>query len=581
MHIFRFNLIFIIFLFSTFLLTPLVVLGADNEVEKFLRNEERLLQEQQRAKEFEEIKKEREYVTEPQIDDLQPESSTSDKNCFKIRSIKLEGVQLFSVHRQQKITKDYIGKCFSAVTLANLVKLVTNYYYNKGYTTTQIMVPKQNIKQGALILQVIEGRVSKVILNDNKATDNIQKFTAFGDIEDEFLNINDINQGIYQINRLNSQDAKMKIIPADKVGYSDIIVTKEQSYPVKAKIGYDNLGSDFTGIRKTNLSGSLDNLLFLNEQIDLSYSTNLDDPSNEKESTSFSASLSVPYRYNTISYNYSRSTYKGQTTNTNNILTMSGYSDRNNISIERLLLNNQGYRIAGNLSLTGKESGSYINGTKLENSTRRTIGDISFSISKYFQNGLNIYLKPSYVRGLKLLNADQDAAGAGLDIPKAQFQLFKFYGNIAKKFQLQNIPINFTSQIDSQISQDTLFGSEQFSVGGYYSVRGFREDSIAGDHGYYIRNELSVNLADIIAIKNNTLNLHKFRLKPFYDYGYVKTKYDGSSGRLSGAGIKNSFSGKYLNASVTFSWGTARSRLINSDKAENKMIYFELSLNTD
>lgn len=61
--------------------------------------------------------------------------------------------------------------------------------------------------------------------------------------------------------------------------------------------------------------------------------------------------------------------------------------------------------------------------------------------------------------------------------------------------------------MDSQISKDTLFGSEQFSVGGYYSVRGFRENYISGDHGYYFRNKASFNLGQFLVptltAKNN------------------------------------------------------------------------------
>jgi hemolysin activation/secretion protein len=52
--------------------------------------------------------------------------------------------------------------------------------------------------------------------------------------------------------------------------------------------------------------------------------------------------------------------------------------------------------------------------------------------------------------------------------------------------------------MDSQISKDTLFGSEQFSVGGYYSVRGFRENYISGDHGYYFRNKANFNLGQFL-----------------------------------------------------------------------------------
>jgi hemolysin activation/secretion protein len=146
--------------------------------------------------------------------------------------------------------------------------------------------------------------------------------------------------------------------------------------------------------------------------------------------------------------------------------------------------------------------------------------------------------------------------------------------------------------MSAQHAKKTLFGSEQFSVGGYYSVRGFRENYINGDSGYYFRNKLNFNLGSFVApfTKNqdeknrnffdkNLAHLHKFSLEPFYDYGYVKYKYvdKGASGRLAGAGLKAGFNSKYFDASLTYSFATNRSQLITSTVKENKMIYFEIS----
>ena len=356
----------------------------------------------------------------------------------------------------------------------------------------------------------------------------------------------------------------MKIEPVEKVGYSKVIINNEKEFPVSAKIDYDNLGNEFTGVRRTNFSSTIDNLLFLNDQINLSYNTNLDDPSNEKDLRSFAGGVSIPFTYNTLSYDYSRTKYRGQNPGINGPIKLSGYSNRTNVAIDRILLNNTEYRISTNLALTAKEAASYLNDNKIETSERKlTIGTLSFAISKYFKNGANLYLKPQYSRGLKLLNAKQDTSGLTADIPRAQFQLYKLYASLSKRFQIPkiNAPVTLSTEMDSQISQDTLFGSEQLSVGGYYSVRGFRENYITGDHGYYFRNKANFNLGQILVsiftpkeksktkgglASKNLNHLYKFSMEPFYDYGYVKTKYNGDSGRLSGAGLKTIFSSKYL-----------------------------------
>jgi hemolysin activation/secretion protein len=138
-----------------------------------------------------------------------------------------------------------------------------------------------------------------------------------------------------------------------------------------------------------------------------------------------------------------------------------------------------------------------------------------------------------------------------------------------------------------------MFGTEQFSVGGYHSVRGFRENYITGDSGYYIRNKAQVNLASLVVpfltkknneekngfFRKNLVHLSKVSLEPFYDFGYVKNKYafNGGDGRLSGAGIKTIFKHKYFDASLTYGWALNKSQLITSEDKENKILYFELS----
>lgn len=105
------------------------------------------------------------------------------------------------------------------------------------------------------------------------------------------------------------------------------------------------------------------------------------------------------------------------------------------MALDRTLLNNTEYRISTNLSLTAKETASYLNKTKIETSERKlTVGSLSFAISKYFKNGASLYLKPQYSRGLKLLNAKQDAQGISADTPSAQFQLYKLYASLSKRF---------------------------------------------------------------------------------------------------------------------------------------------------
>ena len=589
---------FLILIFIAALFFPILSMAQTpdqniiNQQDWITRQQQNQLEEQRRIKEEDAIEKERKRKKKEE--EKQKEKlpiSGKPAECFPIKTITLIDANSVSKRQQKKLISPFIGKCVEAKTLTEIITAIQTFYNEEGYVTARVVVPKQNIQSGNLELKILEGKIDEVIVGDNHFTDKMQEFTAFGLMEGDTLNLEDINQGLYQMNRLPSNNATMKIEPAVTEGEAKVYIANQKKFPARATVGYDNLGNDFTGVKRTNFSGGLDNLLFLNDSINLSYSTNLNDDSQTKDIKSFTSGVSIPFGYNTFSYDYSRSEFRGTNLGANGPIRLTGFSERNNAAIDRVLLNKGNFRLSTNASLTTKSSASYLNDEKIETSERKlTVGNIGFTISNYFKNGVNLYLKPSYSKGLKLLNAKQDGSNLTSDTPKAQFDYFKLYASVSKRLTIPTteIPFTLSTEMDSQYSKQTLFGTEQFSVGGYYSVRGFRENYIVGDSGYYFRNKANFNIGSLVApfaknsegiIGKNLVHLNKFSVEPFYDYGYVKNKYvsNGADGRLAGAGVKTLFNSRYFNASLTYSWATDHSRLITSTEKENKLIYFEIS----
>ncbi len=337
----------------------------------------------------------------------------------------------------------------------------------------------------------------------------------------------------------------------------------------------------------------------MNDNLNLSYTTNLHNDSQIKDIKSFSGSFSLPFKYNTLTYDYSYSQFRGQ----NGTKVSTGFSQSSKITLDRVLISKASFRLSTSASLTDKSTASYVNGAKRFDSERSlSIANLGFAISSYLNDSTSIYLKPSYSKGLKILNAKKDQPNESAETAKSQFEVFKLYASASKQFSLPkvNAPIALTTELESQFAKQTLYGSEQTSVGGYYSVRGFRENYVTGDSGYNFRNKASFNLGSVLlplfAQKNNakeqeknstkTLKnffaknvsyLNKFRLEPFYDYGFAQNKYDNSSGRMAGTGIKTIFDSKYFDASITYSQALQKSKLITSTVKKNKMVYFEIS----
>lgn len=569
---------------------------AIDQQNRTIRNQQKNIEQQKRQEEFIKIKEERERLKKQEEEiKTQNLNITGIKECFPFKTITYEGANLLTNSQKQLLTLPLIGKCFDEDSLNILLEQTKNTYHDLGYITVQVTVPAQNIRSGHIKVDVIEGKIAKIIIDDDSFGNKLKKTMAFGNLEGKTLNIKDINQGISQINRLASVNSVMKVEPSTQTGKSNIIVNTTKKFPAQASISYNNLGNDFSGMKQTTFSGSFDNLLSLNDNINFSSTLNLDDDSREKDIKSFSGNFSIPLAYNTISYSASRTSFRGLSELENSMASLTGFSNNNSLDLERLWLNNTNTRISSNLSLTTKRSGSYINNNKIDTSAKRlSIANLSFTFNKFFDNGINFYIKPQYAKGLRMLSANKDQGRLNADIPRAQFDLYKIYASAKKRFNIPktNITALFNSEFEGQAAKDTLYGSEQISIGGYHSVRGFRENYINGDHGYYIKNKISLNLGQIIApifnktpknkqssfVSKNLKHLHKFTIEPFFDYGSAQAKHNSYGGRLSGAGIKTIFNSQYFTASITYATILQKSQIFASSPIkENNMLYFQLT----
>ncbi|MCE3255758.1 MAG: exported protein of unknown function [Rickettsiaceae bacterium] len=515
------------------------------------RNHHDRIEEEQRHKEKEEMRQEREEKEEitqeiearkekkvkiktPKKPQPQPQSK-----CPVIKNIDLPDKNLFSEDKKDHSSL-LLGKCLEMPEKPDLVLSDNPIAKNRNFLKTQ----KEKKWLAAQKSDSLEGQ-----------SENIEH--DLSSEEEEFVQ--------YEEEQTKTSDTKKNLL-------------------ARAKIGHNNLGTKFSGIRRTNIGGGLGNVFLDKDSFNLDYVANLNDNNKIRDYQSVTASASLPFGPNTFSYTHARSEFKARDLQATRV---NGYSSSHNFNIDHTLLKKDDLRLAANASLTRKESQSYLAGNKIIASERNlSIGSVGLTILSNFKNGAELHLKPSFAKGLKILGAKQDPSYSTAAMPKAQFEAFKLYGSLSKKFVIPNTAIPFTlaTEMEGQIARDILYGSEQFSVGGYHSVRGFREDYIDGDSGYYFRNKANFNVGSLVMplMKEKSdsgffANLNKFQLEPFYDYGYAKTSYGGDSGRLSGTGIKTIFTSQYFNASLTYSRQINRSSLINFSDKENNLVYFEVS----
>jgi hemolysin activation/secretion protein len=474
------------------------------------------------------------------------DASAAGKTCHEISVIAIGGAARLSPAVKEDITRRFAMRCLGVAEIEQILGIVTKDYIERGFVTTRAYLPAQDLKRGTLNILVIEGKLEAIDLDEGarKRINPVNVFPAPGGL----LNLRDFEQGIDQVNKLSSNSAQLDILPGKEVGASRVLIRNAPRFPLHAGLSADNEGSASTGRAQAAVNLSADGLLHLNELMLLTHRRSQPEDSARKSSESSSFTFILPWGYTTMSYSGSRSSFLSTLVAPSGLdLQFRGKSDSDAWSIERLMYRDQTSRFGLSASLTKKDTKNYLAGEFLGVSSRAlTVLDLGSNISTGLLGGF-LSVDTGYARGLNMAGALADADYLPDEAPRAQFGKWKLGIGYQRPFQIGSLPAAWSTQFTAQHADDTLYGSEQLLIGGLYSVRGFVDHTLSGDHGWYARSEVSVR---------PTLNLGSqavsTRLFAGLDLGRVRNRVaDIPEGRLLGMAVGASGSWKGISLSVT------------------------------
>lgn len=501
-------------------------------------------QEQERLRrDQEEARRRAERVDGMDTKSLQPkiEAPVIGAPCREIRGITINGAPNLSASVRKRITDEFSGRCLNVGDIERILAEITRHYIDRGYITTRAYLPPQDLSKGHLEILVIEGVVEKIMIEDGNAN-SISIGNVFPGIEGGLLNLRDLEQGIDQINRLASNSAQLDIQPGEKPGASSVVVHNQPRTPFHFNASVDNQGSASTGATQTGLTASVDSLLGFNEMFSATHRESTPGDPGHKYSESNSLNFSIPFGYTTLSMGTSRSRYVSTIRVPSGLeLVSSGNNKTDNVRLDRVMYRDQSTRASLAATITTKQSRNYLAEQFLGVSSRNlTVLDLDGNLNTGFAGGV-LSLDLGYAQGLEAMGALRDPSFLPDWAARAQFGKAKFGFNYAIPFKLFNKDASFTSQLVGQKAKDTLYGSEQISIGGLYSVRGFVSNILSGDDGYYWRNEISVRQP--LVIGSATVST---RFYAGYDTGEVRNRTPNiPQGRLAGmvAGLSANWQG--------------------------------------
>ena len=503
------------------------------DIGRAVQESERIQREQEQRRQ-EQIQRDREAARPPaqlEAPAPPPPAAAPSAVCRDIRVIELDGAKRLGESEQRRLIRPYLNRCLAVGDIERLLGDITKAYIDKGYAAVRVYVPAQDLGSGTLRLLVVEGQIGRIEIEGRK--NSIFIAGAFPNLVGKPLNLRDLEQGIDQVNRLSSNNARLDIRPGERPGDSIVVIANQPTRRIYGALSADNLGSGSTGRNQAALTATAEHLLGLNELI--SITRRQSKPFNDGSGSSSSENyfVSIPYGYATFSAGLTNSRYDSEfVTPGGQTLELSGDSRTAFGALDLVLHRGLRDRLGMTATLMAKDSENFIAGQRLDVSSRKlSVFDLDLNYSSTALGPL-LSAGVGYSRGLTLFGALTDPDGLPADAPRAQFGKWRFTAGIQHGFTVAGQRLDLSSQFAAQIAEDPLYGSEQFSIGGVYSVRGFRDSTLVSDDGFYVRNQLSLTHRQGPVLGQDTA------IRPYLglDVGRVYSDTDGAlDGTLAGA----------------------------------------------
>lgn len=178
-----------------------------------------------------------------------------------LNSVIFTGNTKVSVKDLQKTVRPFLHKDISAKTLNDLKIAVTRLYTSKGYSLSRAVIPPQDIQNGVVKVQVIEGKYNKITVhNKSRVSDKLIDATVANLKPGDVFNYNTLDTDMSLLRAMPGTSVTSFLSPGSIPGTTDTTVNVDRTPMLNANIGINDYGMAYTGQLMLTVDGSLNNI---------------------------------------------------------------------------------------------------------------------------------------------------------------------------------------------------------------------------------------------------------------------------------------------------------------------------------
>ena len=402
-----------------------------------------------------------------------------------VKKFRVSGNTVISTRKLEALVRSAEGQELTLEELRAVAGRITEYYAAQGYLLARAYLPPQDVREGVIEIAVLEGYVGDIEVTGNVQYEAGIIKQALRRVEHaQVVNEALLETAINELNEYPGLNVRASLQAGKKRGFTDITLTAQERLPHALLFDLDNYGSRYTGPWRYGTELTLGNLLGFGDKLSFRGIKSDDDLNYGR------IGLLLPVGgYGTklgLTYAHAENGVGEEFTP----LEAAGRLDVAGLEVTQTMLRTAGasFQFVGGFDY--KTIRNFALKTLAGKDDLRVF-HLGFS-GDYRDPFLGrTFYGTTWHQGSTLFNGNpkNDPGATRTDNP-GNFTRFTF--DLAR---LQSLVYGGSYLIlrgTGQLATQNLQSAERFSIGGYYTVRGFPISEYLGDHGYSTTAELVV-----------------------------------------------------------------------------------------
>jgi len=395
---------------------------------------------------------------------------------FTLNKIIITGNTVFTEKELQAVFLSSMHKTISVADLQSLVQAVTTKYREKGYILSRALLPPQEIKQGIVKVEVIEGFISSVTVT-GKPGGARKLIEEYGQhiAQSKPLNLSVMQREMLLANDLPGISVKAVIIPSKTVPDAADLTLVADYKVISASVEQNNYGTRYLGPIQSSLAFAL-NSIFTGGDVT---GGNATVTSKVSEMQYYNLYHTLPLNSKGLNFTIGTSYTATQPQFLLMPVEVVGESASVYANLTYSLIRSR----EQNLSLHGIANYQNVTSTILafplyQDRVRSLTVGAAYDTTDRWNGSDNLGL--DVIHGFPILGAQMHALQSR---PDGRAQYTRLTANLARLQQPFYKRLSLFTGLTGQYSFQPLLATEQFSLGGPVYGRGYGPSEIVGDEG--------------------------------------------------------------------------------------------------